>query len=74
MVLNMKELRERKKLRLIDVAYRLGISETSVRNWEHGRAIPRLTFEQTEALLSLYDCTVADLKHALAETNRRKAS
>lgn len=74
MVLDMKELRERKKLRLIDVAYKLGISETSVRNWEHGRAVPRLTFEQVEILLGLYDCTVTDLKQALAETGRRKAS
>lgn len=73
MVFDMKELRERQNLRLIDVAYRLGVSETSVRNWEHGRAVPRLSFEQLEVLLSLYACSISDLKAAYEETLKRVA-
>ena len=50
------------------MAYRLGVTEASVRNWEHNRTVPRLTFEQVDALIELYECSVKDLKNAFAET------
>jgi len=68
MVKNMKQLREGKNLKVIDVAYNLGINESTVRNWEHGRSIPKLTFDQVEILMKLYECSIEDLKLAYQET------
>jgi len=64
--MDLKQLRERKKLRIIDVAVALGAAESSIRNWEHGRSVPRL--EQARQLLKLYDCTFDELCDAIAFT------
>lgn len=44
--LDMQQLREQKNLRTIDVAYKLDIAESTVRNWEKGRTIPKLRLDQ----------------------------
>jgi putative transcriptional regulator len=41
--MNLKQLRENKKLRTVDVASVVGVGESTVRNWEKGRTIPTLT-------------------------------
>ncbi|MGB3761330.1 MAG: helix-turn-helix transcriptional regulator, partial [Rivularia sp. (in: cyanobacteria)] len=41
--MDMQVLRERAGLSRAEVAFRLAISETSVRNWEAGRTEPTMT-------------------------------
>lgn len=62
----MKQLRERLGLRTVDVASSLGIGESTVRNWEHGRSLPR--FEIISGLLRLYRCSFDELEQAVNET------
>lgn len=62
----MKQLRERLGLRTVDVASSLGIGESTVRNWEHGRSLPR--FEVIRNLLHLYQCSFEELDQAVKET------
>ena len=59
----MKQLRERLNLRTVDVASRLGIGESTVRNWEHGRAVPR--FEHIRPLMDLYGVSFDDVELAV---------
>ncbi|MDV2992092.1 MAG: hypothetical protein N4J56_001746 [Chroococcidiopsis sp. SAG 2025] len=61
----MKELRERRGLRTVDVASKMGISESTVRNWERGRTIPTLRLDQFEELLELYECSFEELAAAV---------
>lgn len=62
--MNLKKLREKAGLRLMDVATELSVAEASVRNWEHGRSVPRL--EQVRQLLKLYNCSFDEFCDALA--------
>ena len=39
---NLKELREAKGLARTELAYKLGVTEASVSNWESGRGVPHL--------------------------------
>jgi DNA-binding transcriptional regulator YiaG len=66
--MKMKHLRERANLRTMDVAIALGVAESSVRNWEHGRSVPRL--EQARHLLKLYNCSFDELCDAIALTRK----
>ena len=68
--MNMRQLREQQNLRTIDVAVALGVAESSVRNWERGRAVPRL--EQARRLLKLYNCSLDELCDAIASTNHEQ--
>lgn len=71
----MKQLRERQKLRTVDVASRLGIAESTVRNWEHGRTTPKLRVDQVVELCRLYQCSIEELgssvKKSLAQEGDR---
>ena len=64
----MRQLRERVNLRTIDVAYHLGIAESTVRNWEKGRTLPKLRIDQFGELLRLYQCSFDDLENAIKES------
>lgn len=66
--MNMRKLRERAGLRAVDVAFRLGINESTVRNWEKGRTIPKLTVPQMRQLLDLYNCSFEELEESLKES------
>lgn len=68
--MNMRQLREQQNLRTIDVAVALNVAESSVRNWEHGRAVPRL--EQARRLLKLYKCSFDELCDAIASINQEQ--
>ena len=63
--MDMKQLRLKAKLRTVDVASRVGVGESSVRNWEKGRTIPKLTIDKTAALCQLYQCSIAELDLAV---------
>ena len=64
--MDMKQLRLRAKLRTVDVASMVGVGESSVRNWEKGRTIPKLTIDKTAALCELYQCSIAELNLAVS--------
>lgn len=64
----MRYLRERKKLRTVDVASKVGIAESTVRNWEYGKTIPKLRADQFDALLKLYEVSFDELMSALEGT------
>ena len=66
--MDMKQLRERVKLRTVDVASRIGVAESSVRNWEKGRTIPKLRIDQIGELLRLYQCSFDELEEAVKES------
>jgi putative transcriptional regulator len=66
--MDMKQLRLKVKLRTVDVASRVGIAESSVRNWEKGRTIPKLTIDKTAVLCQLYRCSIEDLATAAQES------
>ena len=66
--MDMKQLRLRAKLRTVDVASRVGVGESSVRNWEKGRTIPKLTIDKTAALCLLYQCSIEELAEAVVES------
>jgi putative transcriptional regulator len=63
--MDMKQLRLRAKLRTVDVASRVGVGESSVRNWEKGRTMPKLTIDKTAALCQLYQCSIVELAEAV---------
>jgi transcriptional regulator with XRE-family HTH domain len=63
----MRQLREQKKLRTVDVASKVGIAESTVRNWEYGKTIPKLRADQFKALLDLYGCSFDELLSAISE-------
>ncbi|AFZ24268.1 putative transcriptional regulator [Cylindrospermum stagnale PCC 7417] len=69
--MDMKELRESQKLRTVDVASQIGIGESTVRNWEKGRTIPKLRIDQFNKLLELYKCNFENLTQAVEKTNIR---
>lgn len=66
--MDMRQLRERARLRTVDVAYHLGVAESTVRNWESGRTAPKLTFAQTRQLMQLYQCSFEDLEESVKES------
>jgi putative transcriptional regulator len=66
--MDMKQLRLKVKLRTVDVASRVGIAESSVRNWEKGRTIPKLTIDKVAVLCELYQCSIAELAQAAHES------
>ncbi|WP_017326998.1 helix-turn-helix transcriptional regulator [Synechococcus sp. PCC 7336] len=39
----------------------LGVSETTIRNWEKGRAVPRLTIRQVKELCRVLDVSLDQL-------------
>jgi transcriptional regulator with XRE-family HTH domain len=68
----MKALREKQRLRTVDVASKIGVAESTVRNWEKGRTIPTLDIYQIASLLSLYKCSFEELQQAVIRTRELK--
>ena len=69
--MNMLQLREKIGLRREDVASRLGIAESTVRNWESGRTMPRLRVDDLLELCLLYQCSLEELVGAAKESHRQ---
>jgi putative transcriptional regulator len=66
--MDLRKLRKKVNLRIIDVAYRRDIAEGSVRNWEKGRSIIRLPIDKVALLCSLYQCSVQELSQAMQQS------
>ncbi len=63
-IMDMEAIRERAGLTRAEVANRLEISETSVRNWETGRTEPTMTPQRYQELLQILQCTPKELANA----------
>jgi len=68
--MNLRELRLRRGLRAVDVAQRLGVAESSVRNWEHGRTLPN--FFCVRPLCELYGVSLEQLEEAVRAAGGRR--
>lgn len=69
--MNMKELRECRGLSTVEIAYRLGRAESTIRNWDSGREIPRLGITEIPTLLEIYQCSLEELVAAARESKAR---
>lgn len=70
--MDMEALRERAGLTRAEVANRLKISETSVRNWETGRTEPTMTPQKYQELLQILQCTPKELAFASKKSIDRR--
>ena len=61
-------LRERAGLTQEALAAKLGVTDHTVRNWEKGRAEPRLTIRQVKILCAALKCTLEELPDNFAQT------
>lgn len=66
--MDLRALRERAGLTVLDVAKELDCAESSIRNWEKGRTNPRLEVWQVFRLRDVYQCTEEELVQAVKET------
>lgn len=57
----MQTLRISAGLTAQQVAQQLGVSESTVRNWDKGRTEPQLKLGQVRLLSELYQCSLDDL-------------
>ena len=55
------KLREKVGLTQEAVALALGVTDHTIRNWEKGRAEPRLTIRQVKKLCQILKCNLDDL-------------
>jgi putative transcriptional regulator len=69
--MDMKELRERAGLRTVDVASRMGIAESTVRNWDIGRHSPRVPIEDVPLLVKVYQASLDEIIAASKESRKR---
>ncbi len=70
--MDLKELRESKGFRLRDIAYIADVTEVTVRNWEVGKTLPKLRFDQVIKLCTALDCSVEDLQKAVENTKKHE--
>ena len=68
----MKQLRQNAGVRAEEVAYKLDVSASTVRNWEQGRTIPKLRIDQFKKLLSLYGVSFDELFEAVQESHGKE--
>jgi putative transcriptional regulator len=68
--MDLRALRDRAGLTVLDVAKELDCAESSIRNWEKGRTTPKLEVWQVFRLRDLYKCTEVELVQAVKETTR----
>jgi transcriptional regulator with XRE-family HTH domain len=66
----MRDYRLAKKLSPIEVGKQIGVVESTVRNWEQGRTVPRLRLSQFMKLTEIYDCTLEELQQAIEKSSK----
>jgi transcriptional regulator with XRE-family HTH domain len=65
--MNMKELRRRSGKRPEDIAVEVGVSVSTVNNWDQGKTSPRMTPMGIARLMRAYGCTFDELMAAESE-------
>lgn len=65
--MNMKELRQRAGKRPEEIAVEIGVSVSTVNNWDQGRTVPRMTAQGMARLMKAYNCTFEELLAAEGE-------
>jgi putative transcriptional regulator len=66
--MDLRALRKRAGLTIADVSQILECAESSIRNWEKGRTIPKLEVWQVFRMRDLYRCTEAELVLAVRKS------
>jgi putative transcriptional regulator len=66
--ITMRLLRVNAGLTAQQVAQELGVAESTIRNWDHGRTEPQLKLRQVQTLAKLYKCSLEDLIAAVDNT------
>ncbi len=66
--MDLRALRERAGLTILDVSHDLKCAESSIRNWEKGRTTPKMEVWQVFRLRDLYQCTEEELVQAVKES------
>ena len=61
----MRNLREKAGMSSVDVAYHLGIAESTVRNWDVGRTLPTFAINEVPKVLKLFQCTLEEMAAAI---------
>lgn len=69
--MDLRALRERAGLAIYEVASELHCPESSIRNWEKGRTMPRMQVWQVFRLRDLYKCTEAELVQAVEKSMQK---
>lgn len=69
--MDLRELRQRVGLSIVDVSRILLCSEGSIRNWEKGRTMPRMELWQVFKLRDVYQCTEEELIQAVKESMQK---
>lgn len=67
------KLRQRLELTQKDIADALGVTEQTVRNWEQGKAVPRLTIPQMKVLCRLLQCPIEEVPDNLGPVGSESA-
>jgi transcriptional regulator with XRE-family HTH domain len=66
--MDLRALRERAGLKIIDVARELECAESSIRNWEKSRTLPKMEVWQVFRMRDLYRCSEAELVLAVRKS------
>lgn len=68
------KVRERSQLTQREFADLLGVTISTVSNWERGVQVPRLTFEQTKKVMDASGLSIDDLVQAFNGTQELRKS
>lgn len=68
----MKDLRHRTGKKVEQIASELGVSASTVHNWEQNRNAPRMTASSFKRLMDVYGCTFEELLDAEKEITSSK--
>jgi transcriptional regulator with XRE-family HTH domain len=66
--INVKQLRESRKLTIRKVAVALDVADSTVFRWESGTVKPHLPLEKVKTMLDLFECDFITLYEAFQQT------
>ncbi|MEL4897240.1 helix-turn-helix domain-containing protein [Crocosphaera sp. Alani8] len=66
--MNLRQLRDKAKLKPEEAAYKIGVALSTLRNWEAGKHQPTMTISEFRNALSVYQCSLEDFDQAVKES------